>query len=130
MPMRQPRSLQMNCRSGSTSGAGADLPCDNDHDGLDLVGDGEEVSLVIDTELTSRLLQQAPSAYRTQVNDLMLASLARAVSRWCELDDLSIELEGHGREDIFSGADISRTVGWFTTAFPVRLRVDQATTRR
>ena len=38
-----------------------------------------------------------------------------------ELEDVVVELEGHGREDIFAGADISRTVGWFTTAFPVRL---------
>ena len=52
----------------------------------------------------------------------MLASLARAVSRWSQHNDVTIELEGHGREDIFPGADISRTVGWFTTAFPVRLQ--------
>ncbi|MCK1516314.1 amino acid adenylation domain-containing protein [Bradyrhizobium sp. 190] len=102
-------------------GAGQSLPCDDDHGSVDLVGDAEEVSLVFDAELTSRLLQDAPTAYRTQVNDLMLASLARAVSRWSRRDDLTIELEGHGREDIFAGADISRTVGWFTTAFPVRL---------
>ncbi|MBR1251928.1 amino acid adenylation domain-containing protein [Bradyrhizobium sp. AUGA SZCCT0169] len=102
------------------SGADTILPCDNDHGGPDLVGDGEEVSLVLDTELTSRLLQEAPSAYRTQVNDLLLASLVRAVSRWGGPEDLTIELEGHGREDVFPGADVSRTVGWFTTAFPVR----------
>ncbi|MEH2625097.1 amino acid adenylation domain-containing protein/non-ribosomal peptide synthase protein (TIGR01720 family) [Bradyrhizobium sp. AZCC 1719] len=102
--------------------AGPSLPCDDDHGGVDRVGDGEEVSLVFDTEVTSRLLQEAPSAYRTQVNDLMLASLARAVSHWSQRDDVTVELEGHGREDIFPGADISRTVGWFTTAFPVRLQ--------
>ncbi|MCK1637528.1 amino acid adenylation domain-containing protein [Bradyrhizobium sp. 157] len=101
--------------------AGPSLPCDDNHGGIDRVGDGEEVSLVFDTEVTSRLLQEAPSAYRTQVNDLMLASLARAVSRWSQRDGVTVELEGHGREDIFPGADISRTVGWFTTAFPVRL---------
>ncbi|MEH2574545.1 amino acid adenylation domain-containing protein [Bradyrhizobium sp. AZCC 1708] len=103
--------------------AGPSLPCDDDHGGVDRVGDGEEVSLVFDTEVTSSLLQEAPSAYRTQVNDLMLASLARAVSRWSQRDDVTIEIEGHGREDIFPGADVSRTVGWFTTAFPVRLQV-------
>ncbi|MBR1143100.1 non-ribosomal peptide synthetase [Bradyrhizobium sp. AUGA SZCCT0431] len=102
-------------------GADTTLPCDNDHGGPDLVGDGDEVSLILDTELTSRLLREAPSAYRTQVNDLLLASLVRAVSRWCGLEGLTIELEGHGREDIFPGTDISRTVGWFTTTFPVRL---------
>ncbi|ANW03877.1 non-ribosomal peptide synthetase [Bradyrhizobium icense] len=102
--------------------AGPSLPCDDDHGGVDRVGDGEEVSLVFDAEVTSRLLQEAPSAYRTQVNDLMLASLLRAISRWSQRDDVTVELEGHGREDIFSGVDISRTVGWFTTAFPVRLQ--------
>ena len=47
--------------------------------------------------------------------------MARAVSRWSGTEDVVVELEGHGREDIFAGAEISRTVGWFTTAFPVRL---------
>ncbi|MCJ9733644.1 non-ribosomal peptide synthetase, partial [Bradyrhizobium sp. PRIMUS42] len=103
-------------------GAGARLPCDDDHGGVDRVGDGGEVSLVFDADLTSRLLEQAPAAYRTQVNDLLLAGLARAVSRWSQHNEVSVELEGHGREDIFPDADVSRTVGWFTTAFPVRLK--------
>ncbi|QHO75456.1 non-ribosomal peptide synthetase [Bradyrhizobium sp. CCBAU 051011] len=102
-------------------GACADLPCDDDHGGVDRVADGEEISLVFDAGLTTRLLKEAPSAYRTQVNDLLLAALARAVSRWSGFDDVVVELEGHGREDVFAGFDISRTVGWFTTAFPVRL---------
>ncbi|MBR0738639.1 amino acid adenylation domain-containing protein [Bradyrhizobium liaoningense] len=102
-------------------GAGARLPCDDDHGDVDRVGDGGEVSLVFDTDLTSRLLEQAPAAYRTQVNDLLLAGLARAVSRWSRHDEVTVELEGHGREDISPDADVSRTVGWFTTAFPVRL---------
>ncbi|MGX1324739.1 amino acid adenylation domain-containing protein/non-ribosomal peptide synthase protein (TIGR01720 family) [Bradyrhizobium sp. USDA 377] len=111
-------------------GAGARLPCDDDHGGVDRVGDGGEVSLVFDADLTSRLLEQAPSAYRTQVNDLLLAGLARAASRWSQHDEVTVELEGHGREDIFPDADVSRTVGWFTTAFPVRLKAaaaDEAT---
>ncbi|MDR6305692.1 amino acid adenylation domain-containing protein/non-ribosomal peptide synthase protein (TIGR01720 family) [Nitrobacter vulgaris] len=102
--------------------ANSNLPCDGNHGGVDLVGDSAEVSLVLDPEFTSRLLEEAPAAYRTQVNDLMLAGLARAVSRWSGCDDVTVELEGHGREDIFPGADVSRTVGWFTTAFPVRLQ--------
>ncbi|WP_245322599.1 non-ribosomal peptide synthetase, partial [Bradyrhizobium valentinum] len=102
-------------------GSRADLPCDDDHGGVDRVAEGEEILLAFDTGLTTRLLKEAPSAYRTQVNDLLLAALARAVSRWSGTEDVVVELEGHGREDIFSGVDISRTVGWFTTAFPVRL---------
>ncbi|EAQ35218.1 probable non-ribosomal peptide synthetase [Nitrobacter sp. Nb-311A] len=109
-------SLWLDCEAGSA------LPCDDNHGVVDLVGDTEEVSLVLDPDLTSSLLEEAPAAYRTRVNDLMLAGLARAVSRWSGCEDVTVELEGHGREDIFSGADVSRTVGWFTTAFPVRLQ--------
>ncbi|WP_315833218.1 non-ribosomal peptide synthase/polyketide synthase [Bradyrhizobium prioriisuperbiae] len=98
------------------------LPCDEDHGGIDRVADAEDASLVLDAALTSRLLRDAPSAYRTQVNDLLLAALARAVGQWAGLDEVLVELEGHGREDIFADAEIARTVGWFTTAFPVRLK--------
>ncbi|UPJ46488.1 non-ribosomal peptide synthase/polyketide synthase [Bradyrhizobium sp. 200] len=99
----------------------ADLPCDDDHGDVDRVAEGEEILLTFDAGLTTRLLKEAPSAYRTQVNDLLLAALSRAVSGWSGIDDVLVELEGHGREDVFAGAEISRTVGWFTTAFPVRL---------
>ncbi|MDQ8728327.1 non-ribosomal peptide synthetase [Bradyrhizobium sp. LHD-71] len=102
--------------------AGTELPCDCDHEEIDRVGGSEEVSLVFDEELTSRLLKEAPAAYRTQVNDLLLTGLARAIWHWSGHDDVLIELEGHGREDVFSGAELSRTVGWFTTAFPLRLQ--------
>ncbi|CAN7202807.1 non-ribosomal peptide synthase/polyketide synthase [Bradyrhizobium sp. LjRoot220] len=99
----------------------ADFPCDDDHDGIDHVADADEISLSFDAELTQRLLTDAPSAYRTQINDLLLAGLARAIWRWSGQDEVLVELEGHGREDLFGDIDISRTVGWFTTAFPVHL---------
>ncbi len=102
-------------------GSQAEFPCDDDHGGVDRVADGEEIQLSFDAGLTTRLLKEAPSAYRTQVNDLLLAALARAVSRWSGIEDVVVELEGHGREDVFKGMDVSRTIGWFTTAFPVRL---------
>jgi amino acid adenylation domain-containing protein/non-ribosomal peptide synthase protein (TIGR01720 family) len=101
--------------------AAQELPCDSAHDGADLIRDCGEVSLAIDDALTSRLLTEAPAAYRTQVSDLLLAALARAVHRWSGLDDVMVELEGHGREDLFDDVDLARTVGWFTTAFPVRI---------
>jgi len=34
-----------------------------------------------------------------------------------------VDLEGHGREEFLSGVDLSRTVGWFTSLFPVRLDI-------
>ncbi|MCA1453646.1 non-ribosomal peptide synthase/polyketide synthase [Bradyrhizobium sp. BRP22] len=101
--------------------ASVNLPCDHDHGGIDVVADGEEISLSLDAELTGRLLRDAPSAYRTQANDLLLAALTRALWKWSGREEALIELEGHGREDLFGDLDISRTVGWFTTAFPVKL---------
>ncbi|MET0675626.1 MAG: amino acid adenylation domain-containing protein, partial [Bradyrhizobium sp.] len=99
----------------------AELPCDDDHGGVDRVADGQDISLAFEAGFTTQLLKDAPAAYRTQVNDLLLGALARAVHDWSGLDDIVVELEGHGREDIFEGTELSRTVGWFTTAFPVRL---------
>ncbi|RDS87023.1 non-ribosomal peptide synthetase, partial [Pseudomonas fluorescens] len=103
--------------------ADADLPCDNPQGGLqNRVGSKLEIRL--DAEHTRQLLQDAPAAYRTQVNDLLLTALARVVSRWSGQNAALIQLEGHGREDLFDGVDLTRTVGWFTSLFPVRLQAD------
>ncbi|WP_257165789.1 non-ribosomal peptide synthetase [Bradyrhizobium sp. SRS-191] len=101
---------------------GGEPACDDDHGGVDVEAEAEEVVLKLDSELTAHLLEAAPSAYRTRINDLLLAALSRAIWSWCGRDDVAIELEGHGREDIFADADLTRTVGWFTSAFPFRLQ--------
>ena len=63
-----------------------------------------------------------PGVYRTQVNDVLLAALGRALSAAGPAATACVvDLEGHGREDLFDGVDISRTVGWFTSIFPVSL---------
>ncbi|MCC1705883.1 hypothetical protein KSI34_24965, partial [Salmonella enterica subsp. enterica serovar Indiana] len=55
-------------------------------------------------------------------NDLLLTALVRVISRWSGQAGALIQLEGHGREDLFDTLDLSRTVGWFTSLFPVRLQ--------
>lgn len=67
------------------------------------------------------MLQEAPAAYRTQINDLLLTALARVISRWTHHPQCLIQLEGHGREELFEPVDLTRTVGWFTSLFPVAL---------
>ncbi|NUT79017.1 non-ribosomal peptide synthase/polyketide synthase [Pseudomonas sp. C1C7] len=79
------------------------------------------VSIGLDREQTRQLLQQAPAIYRTQVNDLLLTALARTLSRWTGSASALIQLEGHGREELFDDIDLTRTVGWFSSLFPVRL---------
>ncbi|MCQ8130828.1 amino acid adenylation domain-containing protein, partial [Methylomonas rivi] len=101
--------------------AGADeLPRDFPQD-VGSFADARTLSLTISTETTRQLLKQAPAAYRTQVNDLLLTALARVLCRWSGRDRVLVELESHGREDLFEDTDLSRSVGWFTSVYPVCL---------
>jgi non-ribosomal peptide synthase protein (TIGR01720 family) len=81
------------------------------------------VSVCLDVEDTEALVRLAPAVYRTRINDVLLSALGWTLSRWTGESRVSIELEGHGREEILDGVDLSRTVGWFTTMFPVALTV-------
>ncbi|WP_372241582.1 amino acid adenylation domain-containing protein [Pseudomonas sp. SK] len=103
-------------------GASDALPCDNPH-GENRHKHAATVSTRLDPAATRQLLHQAPAAYRTQINDLLLTALARTVSRWTGQSQVLVRLEGHGREHLFEGIDLSRTVGWFTSMYPVRLTV-------
>ena len=96
------------------------LPCARP-EGRQQNRDACTVQTQLSAGLTRQLLQEAPSAYRTQVNDLLLTALSRVIGRWTGRRDLLVQLEGHGREDLFDAIDLTRTVGWFTSAFPVRL---------
>ncbi|MDX6758085.1 amino acid adenylation domain-containing protein [Streptomyces sp. F8] len=77
--------------------------------------------------VTEALLTDLPAAFRGGVNDGLLAALALALAQWRRtrsVDETSplVRLEGHGREETAApGASLARTLGWFTTAFPVRL---------
>lgn len=73
-------------------------------------------------------MRQAPAAYKTQVNDLLLAALVHTFHWWTGEDRLLLDLEGHGRESIVPGTDLSRTVGWFTSIFPLLLRLPKGST--
>ncbi|MBO1420213.1 condensation domain-containing protein, partial [Streptomyces sp. FH025] len=90
-------------------------------------GDAETaaVTVELDEQDTEALLRAAPAAYRTRVNDVLLAALALALARWSGHERIRLDLEGHGREDVLEGVDLSRTVGWFTTVHPVALHVPE-----
>jgi non-ribosomal peptide synthase protein (TIGR01720 family) len=66
-------------------------------------------------------LHDVPGAYGTQIKEVLLTALALAFGRWTGTRSLLVDLEGHGREPIGTEIDLSRTVGWFTTLFPVLL---------
>ncbi|SFB04739.1 non-ribosomal peptide synthase domain TIGR01720/amino acid adenylation domain-containing protein [Amycolatopsis marina] len=94
-----------------------------DADGPNRAAGVRTVSARLGAETTDTLLHAAPSAYHTQVNDLLISALATVLARWTGRNRLLIGMEGHGREDLFPDVDLSRTVGWFTTHFPVPLSV-------
>jgi len=101
-------------------GASNALPCDNPQGGQQHC-QALAIRTPLDKALTRQLLQDAPAAYRTQVNDLLLTALARVIVRWTGDDNVLVQLEGHGREDLFDHVDLTRTVGWFTSLFPAKL---------
>ena len=81
----------------------------------DTAATAKRLSLTLPPALTAPLLTSVPAAFHGKINDVLLAALVLAVGRALVLD-----IEGHGREDA-DGIDVSRTVGWFTTLYPVLL---------
>jgi amino acid adenylation domain-containing protein/non-ribosomal peptide synthase protein (TIGR01720 family) len=84
------------------------------------------VSVSLTQEETESLLHEVPAAYQTQINDILLTALVQTFNQWTGNSSLLVNLEGHGREDILDNVDLSRTVGWFTTIFPVLLDITAA----
>lgn len=86
------------------------------------------VSVELSPAETQILLQEIPAAYRTQINEVLLAALLQGYTRWSGERQLLLDVEGHGREHIAESLDLSRTVGWFTSLTPVLLELGGATT--
>jgi amino acid adenylation domain-containing protein/non-ribosomal peptide synthase protein (TIGR01720 family) len=99
------------------------LPVDGAVPVADLYGESEQLRIEFDAAFTNALLNECHHAYRTRINDLLMSALFLAVHEWTGQSALRIGLEGHGREEIFEGMDVSQTVGWFTSLFPLTLRM-------
>ena len=94
----------------------------------DTVATVRAVSAEVPAEATAALLATVPAAFHGGVNDVLLAGLAVAVAAWRDRrgqpgTSVLVDVEGHGREPGEAGPDVdlSRTVGWFTSIYPVRL---------
>ena len=82
------------------------------------------VSKLLDKKLTKTLLTEVPEKYNTEINDVLLTALVLSNSIWKGSRKMTVSLEGHGREDLFEDVDISRTIGWFTSLYPVVLDLE------
>ncbi len=99
-----------------------DLP-----DGSNSVASSEFVTVTLGNQETRALLQAVPAVYHTQVNDMLLAALVLTCNAWTGERTLLVDLESHGREELLDGHDLSQTVGWFSSVFPLLLDIEQAT---
>ena len=95
----------------------------------DVLGTAGHLRLTLPGSLTGALLTRVAAAFHCGINDVLLTGLVVAVAQWSRTrrggaaagEAVLLELEGHGREDVFADVDLSRTVGWFTSLYPVRL---------
>ncbi|WP_331447499.1 amino acid adenylation domain-containing protein [Streptomyces xanthochromogenes] len=98
--------------------------------GADTVERERQRTFTVGPDLTAALLGEVPARFHAGVNDVLLTALAVTLARWRrdrgqDQTFAHIELEGHGREGRHVAGtarvepDLSRTVGWFTTLFPV-----------
>jgi amino acid adenylation domain-containing protein/non-ribosomal peptide synthase protein (TIGR01720 family) len=81
----------------------------------------DQVTRTLGVEETHALLQEVPVTHKTRINEVLLAALGQAIVDFTNQQTVSIHLEGHGREELVEGIDLSRTVGWFTSIYPVHL---------
>ncbi|WP_430015681.1 amino acid adenylation domain-containing protein [Microcystis protocystis FBCC-A270] len=101
------------------------LPVDVQGDAQsNIVAHAKTVSFTLTEEQTRLLLQEVPQAYNTQINDILLTALVQAFGRWTGNYKLLLDMEGHGRENVIESVNLSRTVGWFTSIFPVFLTLE------
>jgi amino acid adenylation domain-containing protein/non-ribosomal peptide synthase protein (TIGR01720 family) len=89
-----------------------------------IVAHAKTVSFTLTEEQTRLLLQEVPQAYNTQINDILLTALVQAFGHWTGNYGLLLDMEGHGRENVIESVNLSRTVGWFTSIFPVFLTLE------
>ncbi|MGW5145710.1 amino acid adenylation domain-containing protein [Rhodococcus koreensis] len=95
-------------------------------EGHAVVSSGARRTVRLDRQLTTAVLTTVPAVVGADVTDVLLAALRLSADRWLaergRENDLLVDLERHGREELAEGVDLSRTVGWLTNVTPVRLR--------
>ncbi|WP_206511640.1 non-ribosomal peptide synthetase, partial [Rhodococcus sp. KRD197] len=94
---------------------------------VDVYSTVDRVEVHVPSDVTEHLLTTVPEVFHGSVNDGLMAGLSLAIAAWRRThgvvtEDSLVSLEAHGREDqVVPGADLARTIGWFTTIYPVRV---------
>ena len=103
----------------------APLPADHSS-GVNSVRSARSVTVSLSAADTTALLHDCSRVLNARVDDVLLTALLDACAAWTGRHALYVDLEGHGREELFPDVDLSRTVGWFTSLFPVLLDAGDA----
>lgn len=82
-------------------------------------------SINISKETTQKLITTANKSYNSKPEELLITAMYRAIYSEFNCNDFIIELESHGRQELFQDIDTSRTVGWFTSIYPVRINLKE-----
>ncbi|AJE23910.1 non-ribosomal peptide synthetase [Azotobacter chroococcum] len=85
-------------------------------------GQRQRLELNLSAEFSRELLQAAQQAYRLRADEVLLTALSRVLCAWSEQCCVCLHLESHGRAPLFDELDLSRTVGWFTSLYLLRLQ--------
>jgi len=96
-------------------------PLPRDFDGENYTRDAKFASFRLSMEETEKLLTKVNEAFGTEINDILLTALGLAIKKAFLLPRLALAMEGHGRESILKDVNINRTIGWFTSLYPVLL---------
>ncbi|MBW4483046.1 MAG: amino acid adenylation domain-containing protein [Tildeniella torsiva UHER 1998/13D] len=105
------------------------LPCDRPHQSpttKTTVASSQTITLELSQADTQALIQTTAQVYQAQLYEILLTAFLLSLQSWTVQSTCLIDLEGHGREILFSDVDLSRTIGWFTTVYPAYFKLDSS----
>ncbi len=91
----------------------------------DLTFNTEKAEFELNQLNTVKLLKNCSYPYNTQINDLLISAFCLSLSLWSNNSYVAFKLEGHGRENCINNINITRTIGWFTSLFPVCIEIEK-----
>ncbi|WP_160647979.1 non-ribosomal peptide synthetase [Chengkuizengella marina] len=100
------------------------FPVDYDT-GPDLIANAKSIYGELSKEMVSQLTVKIREMYGMEFNELLIASLVLTIKKTTKLDDITLEVERHGREPISDDMDVSRTMGWFTSIYPIHFKISE-----
>jgi non-ribosomal peptide synthase protein (TIGR01720 family) len=105
------------------AGDGAAIP--HDSNGAFTEGSVETLEIALDTTSTAAVLHDIHGVHNTQIEDVLVTAIARTLATWLGAPRVRLGIERHGREALVDGFDLSLAVGWFTSYFPVDIRLGE-----